>query len=119
MRPRSRTATWWRTARISTSLSRSLTGSSRGNPNTVVTPRFGAQPKRTLPRLYRYCCSAASAPTPKSSTRSSGLGQVAWLTVDEAEHDMVEARAVRVTDALSDKGPFVRAHDGTWLPRSN
>jgi ADP-ribose pyrophosphatase YjhB (NUDIX family) len=41
--------------------------------------------------------------------------QVAWLTVEEAEHDMVEARAVRVTDALSDKAPFVRVHDGTRL----
>ena len=41
--------------------------------------------------------------------------QVAWLTVDEAKHDMPEARAVRVTDALSDKGPFVRVHDGTRL----
>ena len=41
--------------------------------------------------------------------------KVAWLTVDEAKQDMVEARAVRVTDALSDKAPFVRAHDGTRL----
>jgi 8-oxo-dGTP diphosphatase len=40
---------------------------------------------------------------------------VAWLTVDEAKRDMPEARAVRVTDALSDEGPFVRAHDGTHL----
>jgi len=28
---------------------------------------------------------------------------------------MVEARAVRVTDALSDEAPFVRVHDGTRL----
>jgi hypothetical protein len=26
-----------------------------------------------------------------------------------------EARAIRVTDALSDKAPFVRVHDGTRL----
>jgi ADP-ribose pyrophosphatase YjhB (NUDIX family) len=39
--------------------------------------------------------------------------RVAWLTLDEATHDMVEARAVRVTDALSDAAPFVRVHDGT------
>jgi 8-oxo-dGTP diphosphatase len=39
--------------------------------------------------------------------------RVAWLTVDEARHDMVEARAIRVIDALSDEAPFVRVHDGT------
>ena len=43
--------------------------------------------------------------------------KVDWLTVDEAEHGMVEARAVRVTDVLSDNAPFVRVHDGTRLPR--
>lgn len=41
--------------------------------------------------------------------------RVAWLTLDEAKNDMVEARAVRVTDALSDAAPFVRVHDGTRL----
>ena len=41
--------------------------------------------------------------------------QVAWLTVDEAKQSMPEARAIRVTDALSDKAPFVRVHDGTRL----
>jgi 8-oxo-dGTP diphosphatase len=41
--------------------------------------------------------------------------KVAWLTVDEATQDMPEARAVRITDALSDKSPFVRVHDGTRL----
>lgn len=41
--------------------------------------------------------------------------KVAWLTVDEATQDMPEARAVRITDALSDKAPFVRVHDGTRL----
>ena len=44
--------------------------------------------------------------------------QVAWLTVDEAQRAMPEARAIRVTDALSSDGPFVRAHDGTHLPSS-
>jgi 8-oxo-dGTP diphosphatase len=41
--------------------------------------------------------------------------KVAWLTVDEATRDMPEARAVRVTDAVSDKGPFVRIRDGVKL----
>jgi 8-oxo-dGTP diphosphatase len=37
------------------------------------------------------------------------------LTIDEATRNMVEARAVRITDALSGNGPYVRAHDGTRL----
>ena len=41
--------------------------------------------------------------------------QIAWLTVDEAKRDMVEARAVRVNDALSGNCPAVRTHDGTRL----
>ena len=41
--------------------------------------------------------------------------KVAWLTVDEATREMPEARAVSVTDAVSDKGPFVRIHDGAKL----
>jgi hypothetical protein len=40
---------------------------------------------------------------------------VAWLTVAEARRDMPQARAIRVTDALDDNGPFVRIHDGTKL----
>ena len=36
---RSSTVIWWRSARISASLSRSLTGSSRSNANTFLTPR--------------------------------------------------------------------------------
>ena len=36
---RSSTAIWWRSAKISTSLSRSLTGRSRSNANTFVTLR--------------------------------------------------------------------------------
>lgn len=34
---------------------------------------------------------------------------------DEAERDMPQARAIRVTDAVSEGGPFVRIHDGTNL----
>lgn len=41
--------------------------------------------------------------------------RVEWLTVYEATRAMPEARAVRVTDALSSDGSFVRAHDGTNL----
>lgn len=43
--------------------------------------------------------------------------KVRWLTVEEATHDMPEARAVRVTDAVnrSSGSPPVRAHDGTNL----
>jgi 8-oxo-dGTP diphosphatase len=38
---------------------------------------------------------------------------VTWLTVAEAERDMVKAGAIRVTDALNEDGPFVRIHNGT------
>lgn len=42
--------------------------------------------------------------------------QVAWLTVEQAKRDMVQARAIRVTDALSPgNSPAVRVHDGTNL----
>ena len=41
--------------------------------------------------------------------------RVEWLTVYEATRAMPEARAIRVTDALSHEGPFVRVHDGTDL----
>jgi 8-oxo-dGTP diphosphatase len=41
--------------------------------------------------------------------------QVAWLTIAEAQRQMPEARAIRITDALSNDGPFVRTHDGTHL----
>jgi 8-oxo-dGTP diphosphatase len=41
--------------------------------------------------------------------------QVAWLTADEAQRDMPEARAIRVADALTKGGPFVRVHNGTDL----
>jgi ADP-ribose pyrophosphatase YjhB (NUDIX family) len=50
-----------------------------------------------------------------STHPTSEAAKVAWLTVDEATRDMPEARAVRVTDALSDDGPYVRVHDGTQL----
>jgi 8-oxo-dGTP diphosphatase len=46
---------------------------------------------------------------------SNEATHVAWLTVAEAQHDMPEARAIRVADALDDSGPFVRVHDGTKL----
>ncbi|GAA1516643.1 NUDIX domain-containing protein [Sphaerisporangium rubeum] len=38
-----------------------------------------------------------------------------WLTLDQVQHLMPEARAIRVLDALRDDGPFVRVHDGTQL----
>jgi ADP-ribose pyrophosphatase YjhB (NUDIX family) len=40
---------------------------------------------------------------------------VAWMTPQEATAVAPEARAIRVTDAFRDGGPFVRAHDGTDL----
>ena len=47
---------------------------------------------------------------------TSEATRVAWLTVEQAERDMVQARAIRVTDALDcAEGPAVRVHDGTNL----
>lgn len=41
--------------------------------------------------------------------------RVEWITPSDAVASMPEARAVRVTDALRDDGPFVRIHDGTTI----
>lgn len=38
--------------------------------------------------------------------------RVAWLSRDEALAAMPGARAIRVTDAMSEGGPFVRIHNG-------
>jgi ADP-ribose pyrophosphatase YjhB (NUDIX family) len=65
---------------------------------------------RGVVTLAFRCYAAGGETHPTSEAR-----QVAWLTVDEAKQDMVEARAVRITDALSGNGPFVRVHDGTRL----
>jgi ADP-ribose pyrophosphatase YjhB (NUDIX family) len=46
---------------------------------------------------------------------SSESTRVEWLSPSDAIASMPEARAVRVTDALSDGGPFVRTHDGNAL----
>lgn len=43
---------------------------------------------------------------------SSESSRVEWISVSDAVTSMPEARAVRVTDALRDDGPFVRIHDG-------
>jgi 8-oxo-dGTP diphosphatase len=43
---------------------------------------------------------------------SSESTRVEWISVSDAVTSMPEARAVRVTDALRDDGPFVRIHDG-------
>jgi ADP-ribose pyrophosphatase YjhB (NUDIX family) len=66
--------------------------------------------RRGIVTLAFRCSIIGGQTHPTSEAR-----QVTWLTVNEAAHDMVEARAIRITDALSDKGPFVREHDGTWL----
>jgi ADP-ribose pyrophosphatase YjhB (NUDIX family) len=41
--------------------------------------------------------------------------RVAWLSPNEAVNAMPAARAIRVTDALSEQGPFVRVHDGNVI----
>lgn len=55
--------------------------------------------------------------TPTGGTlRTSSESRVAtWLAPEEAVRVCPEARGVRISDALSDDGPYVRAHDGTSL----
>ncbi|MFD8710450.1 NUDIX hydrolase [Streptomyces anulatus] len=43
---------------------------------------------------------------------------VEWLTPDEVTNRMAEVYAVRVTDALLDGAPMVRAHDGRKLAQN-
>lgn len=43
--------------------------------------------------------------------------RVEWLTPSEAIEAAPEARAIRVTDAFREDGPFVRVHDGNRLLR--
>lgn len=48
-------------------------------------------------------------------TVTDEASSVAWLSQAEAVAAMPEARAVRVTDAFRDDGPFIRMHDGNAL----
>jgi ADP-ribose pyrophosphatase YjhB (NUDIX family) len=41
--------------------------------------------------------------------------EVVWLTPDQPVAAAPEARAIRITDALAEGGPFIRIHDGTHL----
>ena len=65
---------------------------------------------RGIVTLAFRCYAVGGETHPTSEAR-----QVAWLTIDEAAGDMVEARAVRITDAFSGDGPFVRVHNGERL----
>lgn len=60
--------------------------------------------------LAILCRPVSGEPHPSDEATS-----VAWLLPSEATEVMPEARAVRVTDALRNDGPFVRTHDGTSL----
>jgi GntR family transcriptional regulator len=46
---------------------------------------------------------------------SSEAARVAWLSSSDAVATMPEARAIRITDALRNDGPFVRTHDGNAI----
>ena len=75
----------------------------------------GSRAKAKRGAASRKRCARRGWSRAPSLPTSSEARQVAWLTVDQARQDMVEARAVRITDALSGNGPFVRAHDGTSI----
>ncbi|WP_285497791.1 NUDIX domain-containing protein [Actinomadura sp. NBRC 104425] len=46
---------------------------------------------------------------------STEASKVEWVLPTEVASMMPEARAIRVLDALSDGGPYVRIHDGSVL----
>lgn len=54
-------------------------------------------------------------PTDGEARATDEAAEVAWLTSEEAVAAAPEARAVRITDAFREDGPFVRVHDGTSL----
>ncbi|MFL1377872.1 NUDIX hydrolase [Nocardiopsis protaetiae] len=60
--------------------------------------------------LAFLCEPTGGVPTPNDESRV-----VTWLTPAEAAKLCPEARAIRIQDALSGRGPYVRAHDGTSL----
>ncbi|MEU3017163.1 NUDIX domain-containing protein [Nocardiopsis sp. NPDC007018] len=58
-----------------------------------------------------FLCEAIGG-EPRASSESS---VVTWVTPEEAVERCPEARGIRIQDALSAHGPYVRAHDGTSL----
>jgi hypothetical protein len=98
---RCRTASWWRSVRISMSLSVSLMGSSRMKANTLVSARSGTSlpggcgtppplPGRTCCGEPRpACCYPASAPSPTGPgwryfpSRGTGRRRGTWVRVIE------------------------------------
>ncbi|WP_182881647.1 NUDIX hydrolase [Microbispora sp. H10949] len=56
------------------------------------------------------CHAVAGEPRPSDEALES-----TWLTLEEVESRMPEARGIRIMDALREDGPFVRVHDGTRL----
>lgn len=74
-----------------------LTGVYKNMPLGVVSLTFRCHP-----------ISGDPIPTDEAS-------EATWLTLDQVQKLMPEARAIRVLDALRDDGPFTRTHDGTHL----
>lgn len=54
-------------------------------------------------------------PTGGTAHRTDEASEVAWLSLAEVRERMEEAFAIRLIDAFSQDGPFVRVHDGTKL----
>lgn len=54
-------------------------------------------------------------PTGGEAAPTAEAVQVAWLSRDEIEERMDEPFAIRLLDALSEQGPFVRVHNGVDL----
>lgn len=69
---------------------------------------------KNLPRgivALVFRCELTSAPAPETAEAA----QVAWLPLGQALDRMTPAYSVRISDALVDEAPHVRAHDGTHV----
>ncbi|MDF2146768.1 NUDIX hydrolase [Knoellia sp. p5-6-4] len=55
----------------------------------------------------------------KPSEESPEAAEVAWHPHSQLPDSMLEAYAARITDALAQSGPAIRAHDGASLLRQN
>ncbi|APU12251.1 MULTISPECIES: NUDIX hydrolase [Actinoalloteichus] len=59
-----------------------------------------------------FHCTPTGTPTEDTDGEARSI---AWMTADEITQTMTPAYAVRVTDAITQSTPQIRAHDGTFL----
>ncbi len=66
--------------------------------------------ERGIVALVFRCARIAGMPGPTVEAN-----EIAWLSADEIRERMEPAYAIRLLDALDERGPAVRAHDGHHL----